>query len=209
MRLRSTALPTCRVTVKPNRGSCPSAGRPPILVTAFLGLEHERRRCPARTLADAQKLGAPFQGRHARRCAFCCLRPCPGHWPPIAAGRHLTPRGACGPWHAGAPRPCGRRSSPCACGSRAGACARACSADRYVSRLVSVAASPLQGRAEVSAAPAARPRARDCKLRSEPIGSCRAYRVGPSSSQSDRQPTETLVQVAQIHQFFSLSLTYA
>src|SRR6185503_3765020 len=29
MRLRSTALPICRVTVKPNRGSCPTAGRPP------------------------------------------------------------------------------------------------------------------------------------------------------------------------------------
>jgi hypothetical protein len=72
----------------------------------------------------------PLQGRKApaRRCAGLSLDG--GHAPPDAA---LTPTGACAPWPAAAPRPCARRASACACGTRDGACARACSADRSVS----------------------------------------------------------------------------
>src|SRR5262245_19931903 len=108
------------------------------LAIAFLGLEHKGRSGPSRALADPQKLSPPFQCRHARRCAFGCLCPCLGHGPPVAAGPYLMPRGACGPWHGAGPRSCGHRSWPCACGNHAGACARACSADRSVSRRVSV-----------------------------------------------------------------------
>ena len=82
MRLRSTALPTCLVTVKPNRGS--SAGsRARSSSAARLGLEDEGRSCAARALADPQVFGALLQRRHARGGAFRCLRL--GHGPPIAA----------------------------------------------------------------------------------------------------------------------------
>ena len=83
MRLRSTALPICRVTVKPNRGLPLRPAR-------------SRRRAPwprARTPASPSARPCGRAGiRHAvfsvyepRRRASCCLRPCPGHWPPIAA----------------------------------------------------------------------------------------------------------------------------
>ena len=117
---------------------------------------------PAKTLpalsVSSSSLVAPFAAV-ARALAI-------GH--PIAAGRHLTPRGACGPSHAGEPRSCGHRWWPCACGNHAGACARACSADRSVSRPSPLTASPCRGRDNVSAELAARAAlARNCRLRSE------------------------------------------
>ena len=148
MRLRSTALPTWRVTVKPKRACARIACARPAPRRCALGLEHERRRRPARALAHPQELCAPLQG--SSRLASRSLLRSRVLWPlPVHRRRHALRRtGACGPSRAVAPRPRGRPWSPCACGTHGGACARACSADRSVSLHSPSLASSCRGSAD-------------------------------------------------------------
>lgn len=133
MRLRSTALPTFLLTVKPNLA--PSTGALPL---------SSPRRLASRTNSDVAKRAPLRIRKNSGRRLRVAIRAVGGRgiWTcavamhPSVAG--LKPTGACGPLHAGAPAPCGRQPFPCACGSHGAACERPCSADKYASRLVSV-----------------------------------------------------------------------
>ncbi len=154
MRLRSTAPPTCLLTVNPNRGAPGSTG----------GSAGVSRRLPSRTNAGvAQRAPERTRRNSGRRLSVVsrapaaatgpALGPVPatgGTWDPIgdrtgcwaggSAMRHdgrLRPTGACAPWPGGAPGCGGLRRSACACESRGGACGPAGSVDRCASRLLS------------------------------------------------------------------------
>ncbi len=176
MRLRSTALPTFLLTVKPNLA--PSTGALPL---------SSPRRLASSTNSDVAKRAPLRIRKNSGRRLRVAIRAVGGRgiWTcavamhPSVAG--LKPTDACGPLRAGAPEPCGRQPFPCACGSHGAACERPCSADKYASRLVSVfklGPEPLENTA------ARRWKTRPRGPADDLAGIVGAYRVALTSSQS-------------------------
>ena len=146
MRLRTTALPSFFVTVKPKRGA--SAGR---TGPASDGLQAEAAGVSTPVLCAALRNSARFFSRAggSRRRPFHAAgrswsasrrearRTAAGMASNVSSS--LRPTGACGRARGGRRSLCGRRRSPCGRESRADACAPACSVDRSASRFHSVA----------------------------------------------------------------------
>ena len=137
MRLRSTAPPTCLLTVKPNLRRFGQRRR-----VASLALQNECGRRPTGARAHAQELGPALERGKPR------ARPGPRAGGRLRSGfdrglghasrrPRLTPTGACAPWRGGVPGCGGPRRSPYACEIHDGACGRAGSVDRCASRLLS------------------------------------------------------------------------
>ena len=102
-------------------------GRPGRTGGPFTGLQGQPRRAGAATLGRRDELGT------------LCETTRPARWlQRVGHGtrrwRDLTPKGACGRGRGGPRSPSGRPWWPCARGNHGGACARACWADRSVSR---------------------------------------------------------------------------
>jgi len=116
-RLRATALPTLRLTVKPTRTACSArrAGLPaPWRRTWRIkpGATH-LRRVPATWRNSERRFRRAISGT-------------------TTAFRR---KDACVPWRGGWPGHGGHPRSPCVCGNHGGACGRGCSAEKCVSRV--------------------------------------------------------------------------
>ena len=191
MRLRSTAPPTCLLTVKPNRGwlSCRAGALRAALPPARSG-GRQRRRCEragTRAPLERRERGArlrPCQDARDRACCLCRSRlaaACaPGVWPCDASRRMrrsarlaqtLAALGAAACTGRGVHRP-----SPCACESRGGACERAGSADRCASRLLSRIRDTGSSGCEITRGDGALAR-RSVGSAADPAGIAGAYRV--------------------------------
>ena len=113
-RLRTTALPILRVTVRPM----------PIVAVRSGSAAGPAARTPSRARRTPRAAARNSLRRRSRTTAT------------LAAVRRgpLKPTGACAHGTGGRRAPCGHRRSPCGRESRAGVCVRACSADTCASQ---------------------------------------------------------------------------
>jgi hypothetical protein len=123
VRLRTTALPTFLVTVKPIRAG-PGSGWSSACSTSpwvatFLPFAATRKN-------SARRFRRAGEGRMWDTRGAADGRP-----------SVLRRRAACGPWRGGSPPPGGRRRWPSGNGTRGGACGQASTVDRCASRLLS------------------------------------------------------------------------
>ncbi len=135
-RLRSTALPTLRLTVSPKRGriksadgasaACDHAGR------TLAALDREPRRVKPAALVRQRRSRRAASDAPACIPAWCAA-PDIRSWH-LAPEARLTQTGACGHGPDGPRGPCGHPRWRGGRGSHGGACARACWVDRCVSR---------------------------------------------------------------------------
>lgn len=134
MRLRTTALPSFFVTVKPNLG--PSIGGAP----GGVG----REGFVSNTKEGVANREPPLSLRNsARFLSVTSVKSNPPGYAREGLSRpgdapNTRPKDACGPWHGGGREPSRHQPSACERGSHGGACERAYSVDRCASRENSV-----------------------------------------------------------------------